>query len=182
MRLITYRFFCQINQHILTPVSPKYDDWFCQIYTYCFQIQNTSLETLNLCKSDKISWCTLSYLDTKYADLTKNNLYYRNTANGPIMQFWRDVQTLEALGIFSNTLALGLTVTCIPLAFRGKFGSLQSPSHQQRTSSLIWKRLLRSKGLWKTSISRLTSKVQIGNPLIIDGTLWQLMVTGRFLT
>ena len=147
------------DQKFLSSINPKYNDRFCliftKIYTNCFlkfktqvlQVLNFRTVCANLCNPEKNICCIFGWLVTKYVDLTKNNLYYRNIANGPIMQFWRDVQTLEALGIFSNTLALGLTVTCIPLAFRGKFGSLQSPSHPQRTSSLIWKRLLRSKGL-----------------------------------
>ena len=28
------------DQHILSPINPKYDDWFCQIYTNCSVIQN----------------------------------------------------------------------------------------------------------------------------------------------
>ena len=72
------------DHQILSPINPKQDDWFCQIYTNCSEIQNLEnlcfsiseqFVYLGLRKSDKISRCIFGYLVTKYVDLTKNNLY-----------------------------------------------------------------------------------------------------------
>ena len=51
------------DQYILSPINPKYNDWFCQIYTNCSEIQNLqncvlNFKTicLNLPKSVVIFW------------------------------------------------------------------------------------------------------------------------------
>ena len=64
------------DQHILSPINPKYDNWFCQIYTKCSEIQNLCF-CVNLHKSDNIyknKSLYLGLIGDKYVDLAKNNL------------------------------------------------------------------------------------------------------------
>jgi hypothetical protein len=44
------------DQHVLSPINPKFGTWFCQIYKNCSDIQNLCFEFQNILFESKYIW------------------------------------------------------------------------------------------------------------------------------
>ena len=77
------------DQHISSPINPKYNDWFCHLQrftqivlkfkTQVWQVLNFRTICVNLCKSDKIS-CQICWPDKEYITWKSSKLQQSQSA------------------------------------------------------------------------------------------------------